>query len=812
MKRIKSVFTIGLAILALMVVGIPSLPVQAAADITVSVTASPSEMTGAGSTNVTVTVGANVGVESIALAGPGISSPVNLGSLDEGQSTNHTVTVSLSAEELGAPLTYIVTYMVGGESRSASGAVTIKKKGGNPKLNLTVTSDKKAVEPGEKVTFTYTVQNGGDVDLTDIVIKDTAVVSGNIASGLALSPGQNQQYTKTVTVNEDITSSPTATYTAQGTGGTASATPIKITASTPSLSITAKADKDAVDQGEEVNFTITLKNTSAVAINGIAVKDDAGNEVRKDISLNPNASTNISYKTTVSESHNYYFVAEFPSGGSTKTEQSAEVPVTVSGSFLFTLSVTPVNQNPEIPGDVEFKITLTADGSITLKDIVITEAKLGQVETLSELAPGTKEITKTLRVEEAGNYLFSATATDEAGTAYTASSLPVALGVAAGDPNTANPSEGGDALGTFFKVLIIIVILIVVAAVALVILMVIDKKKRAQRAMVRGNRPGMSGGPGGTRPGGRDMGSRPGGARPRMTADGMPMDGDNTATRRIQRVVTPESAQEQLRASRGGSVPRSALPSVGGDDENMKVYRPSRRPYEGASSYPMDDPEIAARLEAARKRRFEVSPEEAQRLSGGAIAGAAVASIPEAEARTENGTASVSDSFTPEDLPSQDPFAHDRPRRAFGQVLEEAERVHPTPSIDDDAGNAPARGRSRGRRLVEDDLDPDAPSLDDVLVDEDQEEYEDESPRGKRGLFGRKPRKRDDLDDLFGDDEEDSPRPSRQRKPRGRGREEDFFPEEEGFDHREHGQRDSGPADGPSLDEFSYAPRRRNRK
>ena len=96
--------------------------------------------------------------------------------------------------------------MAGGESRSASGAVTVKKKGGNPKLNLTVTSDKKAVEPGEKVTFTYTVQNGGDVDLTDITIKDTAVVSGNIASGLALSPGQNQQYTKTVTVNEDTVS------------------------------------------------------------------------------------------------------------------------------------------------------------------------------------------------------------------------------------------------------------------------------------------------------------------------------------------------------------------------------------------------------------------------------------------------------------------------------------------------------------------------------------------------------------------------------------------------------------------------------
>ncbi len=99
----------------------------------------------------------------------------------------------------------------------------------------------------------------------------------------------------------------------------------------------------------------------------------------------------------------------------------------------------------------------------------------------------------------------------------------------------------------------------------------------------------------------------------------------------------------------------------------MKVYRPSRRPYEGGSSYHLDDPEIAARLEAARKRRFEVSPEEAQRLSTGAIAGAAAESLLEAETPPENGTAPVSDSFTPEDLPSQDPFAHDRPRRALAR-------------------------------------------------------------------------------------------------------------------------------------------------
>ena len=115
--------------------------------------------------------------------------------------------------------------------------------------------------------------------------------------------------------------------------------------------------------------------------------------------------------------------------------------------------------------------------------------------------------------------------------------------------------------------------------------------------------------------------------------------------------------------------------SIGVDDVRELIDYLARRPYEGGSSYHLDDPEIAARLEAARKRRFEVSPEEAQRLSTGAIAGAAAESLLEAETPPENGTAPVSDSFTPEDLPSQDPFAHDRPRRAFGQVIEEAEAM-----------------------------------------------------------------------------------------------------------------------------------------
>ncbi len=45
--------------------------------------------------------------------------------------------------------------------------------GGSGILDLTVTADPQTIYPGEQVTFIYTVQNIGDVDLTDVVVTPT---------------------------------------------------------------------------------------------------------------------------------------------------------------------------------------------------------------------------------------------------------------------------------------------------------------------------------------------------------------------------------------------------------------------------------------------------------------------------------------------------------------------------------------------------------------------------------------------------------------------------------------------------------------
>ncbi|MBE5781550.1 MAG: DUF11 domain-containing protein [Clostridiales bacterium] len=859
MKRIQQILSI-LLVMLLVFTGV-SIPeaAKAAGNITVEVTANPGELTGAGSTNVTFAVTGNVGVENVRiLTGPGITSPVVIGDIEAGTTREHTLTVSLSADQLGTPLSYSISYEVAGSESYQACSVTVKKKGGNPKLNLTVTSDNKAVEPGGKVTFTYTLQNGGDTLLENITLKDTAVVSGNIAEGLTLNPGQNQQYTKTVTIDKDVTSAATASYTAQGQNGTATATPITISASTAALTITAKADKSEVNQGDEVTFTITVKNTSAVTINDILVKDDAGNEIRKNLSLNPNASTNISHKITVGDNHAYIFTADYVSAGNPTTATSEEVPVTISGSTMFSINVENLTTDLQIPGTVELKFTLVNDGLRPLKNVVIKEEALGDIETIAELPIGTKEVTKTITVETAANLVFTATGTDENGTSYSATSAPIVIALPGEDaPGIDAPNGGGDGLGTFFKVLIIIVILIVVAAIALVVLMIIDKKKRAQRTPPRGGRPG----PGGNRPN-RERRPRPEGRpqreRPqREHREFIPAaPAEEAGTRRIERVVTPEEAGEQLIHSRentlrsegfAAAVSAAAASAPVEEEEEVKVYRPGRRPFNAQNSahYSMDDPEIAARLEAARRRRFEVTEdtqpkEDASAAAFGAAAAEGISMAWEAPAEPEPQMS--------EELPHEP--IQERPRRAFGQVVQQsARRSEIEDDFEDDFADEPAPTPVRShrwgkKRRVEEELLDGAPVLDDVLVDDEDSDEEDfiEAPKKKRGLFGRKPKASyaEEDDDLFADafdpnadDDDDffsepAPKAKKAKRERGakRGRfarkntRDDFMDDfdddmdESSFEDfaEEAPVVEEAPVQASAQDDYAYTPRRRSRR
>jgi hypothetical protein len=74
---------------------------------------------------------------------------------------------------------------------------------------LKITPDKKIVNSGEPVTYTYEIENKVKVDLTDIELIDDRF--GIIATKFTLKKGETRIFTKTATLNETITNFAEAT-------------------------------------------------------------------------------------------------------------------------------------------------------------------------------------------------------------------------------------------------------------------------------------------------------------------------------------------------------------------------------------------------------------------------------------------------------------------------------------------------------------------------------------------------------------------------------------------------------------------------
>jgi hypothetical protein len=81
-------------------------------------------------------------------------------------------------------------------------------------MTPTRTADKTTGKQGEKVTLVYTLNNPGEVEMTNISITDSALKQSPIATGLKIKPGdQPLSITYEYTLGkEDVVSQPVITY------------------------------------------------------------------------------------------------------------------------------------------------------------------------------------------------------------------------------------------------------------------------------------------------------------------------------------------------------------------------------------------------------------------------------------------------------------------------------------------------------------------------------------------------------------------------------------------------------------------------
>ncbi len=285
-----------------------------------------------------------------------IASAVTLsaGSAEKVYTKTYTVTKDVSS----AP---IVTYKYLGVTHTKT-LDPISIKLGTATLEVSTVSDKTTASSGDTVKFTTTIKNTGTEDLSDIALVDQD--SNTVATGLSIASGE----TKTVETNVTVTSDKSVYFTAKGKDSQGNTISIKSntvsivlgSALKEGLSLTVKADKESINEGEAVKFTFTIKNTSSGIIKNIGVGEAGAEEALTEeviASLAPGATGTLTATIgNLNSTANLTFMAVGTNAAGRQIEVEAD-SITISVNSLNT--VTPVATDIGInPGGLGTLLTI----------------------------------------------------------------------------------------------------------------------------------------------------------------------------------------------------------------------------------------------------------------------------------------------------------------------------------------------------------------------------------------------------------------------------------------------------------------------
>ncbi|MFE7411354.1 DUF7507 domain-containing protein [Streptomyces laurentii] len=168
------------------------------------------------------------------------------------------------------------------------------------------------VHVGDTITYTYTVTNTGQTNLTNIAVTDDKV-TGITCQATTLAAGASTTCTGTYVVTDadaaagKVTNRAHATGTDPG-GDTVTSPPDEVTVPVTGASklvVTKKADvRGPVKPGDTITYTYTVTNEGSTTLSDIAIVDDKVTDITcEDTTLAPGASTTCTgtYTVTVAD-------------------------------------------------------------------------------------------------------------------------------------------------------------------------------------------------------------------------------------------------------------------------------------------------------------------------------------------------------------------------------------------------------------------------------------------------------------------------------------------------------------------------------
>ncbi|WP_406639674.1 hypothetical protein [Amycolatopsis sp. WGS_07] len=256
----------------------------------------------------------------------------------------------------------------------------------HPLITLAQSVAPTVVRPGEPATFTLTVTNAGDAELHDTQVTDPAAPECVKRLG-TLAPQAKQTYTCTRPVTDDLTSDATATGTDPSNRPVTANASAHVDVIHPAVQVTQTVAPTQVREGDQVTFTVTVRNSGDVPLTDVSIVDEKTPDCARDFpTLAPGEEQR--YTCTAKAGHDGYsnttkVTAADPIGGTVTATADTAFTVVHPGLAL----TKAVHGGPFRPGDpVTFTLTVTNTGDAPLTAVKVADQG-PCAKTLDTLAP-----------------------------------------------------------------------------------------------------------------------------------------------------------------------------------------------------------------------------------------------------------------------------------------------------------------------------------------------------------------------------------------------------------------------------------------
>jgi uncharacterized repeat protein (TIGR01451 family) len=278
-----------------------------------------------------------------------------------------------------------------------------------PDIAITKTANVSSATVGTVIGYTITVNNTGNVNLTNVLVTDVKLgLSQTIPN---LIPNASQTFSPSYTVTQaDICAPIYNTATANGTDpcggavGPESASVSVPTRFSPSLAITKTANVSSATVGTVIGYNITVNNTGNVNLTNVLVTDSLTGLSETIPLLTPGASQTFNPSYTVTQADicapiNNTATANGtdPCGGAVGPE-SATVSVPTSFSPSLAITKTANVSSATVGSVIGYTINVANTGNVNLISVRVTDSLTGLSETIPTLAPGATQTFNTIYI------------------------------------------------------------------------------------------------------------------------------------------------------------------------------------------------------------------------------------------------------------------------------------------------------------------------------------------------------------------------------------------------------------------------------